>query len=68
MGTTKISGFLPHRAIQQIPISSLKYSSSLTMLEHRWLYKARCLNMKEVKFVFQIILSGAMPQIFAGIG
>lgn len=40
----------------------------ITMLEPRWLDNARCLNMKGAKLVFRIILPGAMPQIFAGIG
>jgi NitT/TauT family transport system permease protein len=40
----------------------------ISMLEPRWLDNARCLNLKGAKLVFRIILPGAMPQIFAGIG
>jgi NitT/TauT family transport system permease protein len=40
----------------------------IALLEPRWLDNARCLNLKGAKLVFRIILPGAMPQIFSGIG
>jgi NitT/TauT family transport system permease protein len=40
----------------------------IALLEPRWLDNARCLNLRGAKLVFRIILPGAMPQIFAGIG
>lgn len=40
----------------------------IALLEPRWLDNARCLELTGSKLVFQVILPGAMPQIFAGIG
>ncbi len=40
----------------------------VVMLEPRWLDNARCLELSGRRLVFKVILPGAMPQIFAGIG
>jgi NitT/TauT family transport system permease protein len=40
----------------------------IMLLEPRWFDNARCLNLKKTKLVFRVVLPGAMPQIFAGIG
>ena len=40
----------------------------VVMLEPRWIDNARCLQLTGRKLVFKVILPGAMPQIFAGVG
>lgn len=40
----------------------------IALLEPRWLDNARCLELSGRKLIFKVILPGAMPQIFAGIG
>lgn len=40
----------------------------IAMLEPRWIDNARCLGLRGRKLVFKVILPGAMPQIFSGIG
>jgi NitT/TauT family transport system permease protein len=40
----------------------------ILMLEPRWLDNARCLNLNRFKLVYTVVLPGAMPQIFAGVG
>ncbi len=40
----------------------------VVMLEPRWIDNARCLQLTGRRLVFKVILPGAMPQIFAGIG
>ena len=40
----------------------------VVMLEPRWIDNARCLQLTGRKLIFKVILPGAMPQIFAGIG
>lgn len=40
----------------------------IVLLEPRWLDNARCLELSGRKLIFKVILPGAMPQIFAGIG
>ncbi len=40
----------------------------VAMLEPRWLDNARCLELSGRRLVFKVILPGAMPQIFSGIG
>lgn len=40
----------------------------IALLEPRWIDNARCLELSGRKLIFKVILPGAMPQIFAGIG
>lgn len=40
----------------------------IAMLEPRWIDNARCLGLRGRKLIFKVILPGAMPQIFSGIG
>lgn len=40
----------------------------VTMLEPRWIDNARCLQLSGWRLVRKVVLPGAMPQIFAGIG
>ena len=40
----------------------------IAMLEPRWIDNARCLQLTGRKLIFKVILPGAMPQIFSGIG
>ena len=40
----------------------------VVMLEPRWIDNARCLQLTGRKLIFKVILPGAMPQIFAGVG
>lgn len=40
----------------------------IVMLEPRWIDNARCLELTGRRLIFKVVLPGAMPQIFAGIG
>lgn len=40
----------------------------IALLEPRWLDNAQCLELSGRKLIFKVILPGAMPQIFSGIG
>ncbi|MDR0868850.1 MAG: ABC transporter permease subunit [Planctomycetota bacterium] len=40
----------------------------VALLEPRWLDNAQCLNLRGLKLVRKVVLPGAMPSIFAGIG
>ncbi len=40
----------------------------VAMLEPRWLDNARCLGLSGMRLVRKVVLPGAMPHIFAGIG
>ena len=40
----------------------------IAMLEPRWIDNARCLGLRGSKLIFKVVLPGAMPQIFSGIG
>ncbi len=40
----------------------------IALLEPRWLDNARCLELSGRKLIFKVVLPGAMPQIFSGIG
>lgn len=42
--------------------------AGIALLEPRWLDNAQCLELSGRKLIFKVILPGAMPQIFSGIG
>lgn len=40
----------------------------VVMLEPRWVDNARCLGLKGQRLIFKVVLPGALPHIFGGIG